>query len=260
MKVYIKLLFQFIFYFIYINSVDYLVIYLLDITDNLPIYNYTVNTIIYSPLLIILLIVNKYKFNHLGNNNKISFKLLIISVIAIVAFRIIEDPFFRLNNILLKEEINIPVSYSFNLKQLVGYFLGIVILAPIVEELFFRKYMIDKLVKKNYVIATILPSLFFAGMHIKFPNIFLSFVMGLILSLMYLKYRDVRYTIIFHSGYNLLWLLLFIYNHHYWLLIKTLNFNFIYWSIVIISIVVLFLIIKFTIVHRKNITKEETLY
>ncbi len=244
MKEYIVLLFQFIFYFAYIIFADILTAYLLDISGHLQYYKFTVNIIIYTPVLVFFFFLNRY--SDYSQWEKISPNFIIVIIASVILLRILEDPFFRFRNIFLDESIDISTLYSQKMKaiEFIGYFLGSVVLAPIVEELFFRKYMINRLIRKGYMISIILPSLLYAIIHTTFPNFLLSFFMGLILSLFYVKHKDIRYTILFHSAYNFLWLLLNIFSKEYWLVEEALEFGYLYWGIIIVSTLLLFFMLK----------------
>ncbi len=91
-----------------------------------------------------------------------------------------------------------------------------VLLIPIGEELFFRRYIQDRLQKKtNYILAIIFASLMFALLHSPYLNLliedfhqtwhltYLTFFGGLLSGLIYYKSKSIGPSIIFHIFWNL---------------------------------------------------------
>lgn len=101
---------------------------------------------------------------------------------------------------LLGNIFNSPVVY--NVKEFsIMHILTIVIIAPVAEEIFFRGYLLNKLMTKgNIKKAIILSSVLFGIMH--FINCINAFIIGLCFALIYVKYRNLFLTMIIHSLYN----------------------------------------------------------
>jgi len=79
-----------------------------------------------------------------------------------------------------------------------------VILAPIIEEIFFRGIGHDRLARAvPPVLAAIISSAAFAVIHMEPLAILAAFVSGLILSLLYNRYKTVIVPIAFHMGFNI---------------------------------------------------------
>jgi len=80
---------------------------------------------------------------------------------------------------------------------------GAVIVAPIIEELVFRKVIYDFMEKQaGRIIAVIFTSLLFAAVHgsiIKTPALF---ILALVLQLLYISYRSICPCIILHMVHN----------------------------------------------------------
>ncbi|TVP90193.1 lysostaphin resistance A-like protein [Alkalibacterium sp.] len=78
-----------------------------------------------------------------------------------------------------------------------------VVFAPIVEELFFRGYILNKWADKYGVkLGVILSSLAFMIIHLR--SVFIpQLLVGLICGLLYVKYNNLLYAIFFHALYNL---------------------------------------------------------
>jgi len=80
----------------------------------------------------------------------------------------------------------------------------VVIFAPIVEELMFRKIMIDRLSVVGEKTAIIFSALAFAIFHANIYQFFYAAFIGLVFGYVYVKTRDVRYTIVIHMLINFL--------------------------------------------------------
>ena len=132
-----------------------------------------------------------------------------------------------------------PINYATDsLKQVSGYsFISGVILAPILEELFFRKILFKRLHKQNsLVISVIVSSLCFASIHIipNWQNVLPTFIFGVICCLIYNYTKNILYPILFHFTGNLITLILLIYNQQIFTFQPELNWN--YWLAFIIGI------------------------
>ena len=78
----------------------------------------------------------------------------------------------------------------------------VVLLAPIVEELVFRKYVIDRMYPYGEKTAIFLSATVFAVMHGNLNQVFYAFFLGCAQGYLYCKTRDVRYTICIHMMVN----------------------------------------------------------
>ncbi|WP_430409339.1 CPBP family intramembrane glutamic endopeptidase [Kordia sp.] len=118
------------------------------------------------------------------------------------------------------------------------------IIAPILEELFFRKFLLQKLLEKNsQKVSIIISSVCFAIIHIETPyNLIPTFVFGIVSSLIFIKTKKIGYSIFLHFLFNLLVITL---QHGYdsifdkWLL--SLHFNSFYWILFLMGIVITYL-------------------
>lgn len=76
------------------------------------------------------------------------------------------------------------------------------IFIPIVEELIFRKALIDKTAKYGYGPAILLSALTFGIFHGNFSQLFYAFGLGILFAYVYCYTGKVRYSIFMHMGYN----------------------------------------------------------
>lgn len=77
-----------------------------------------------------------------------------------------------------------------------------VILAPIVEELFFRKLLIDRMLPYGEKVSIFTSALLFGLFHGNFNQFFYATILGLILGFLYCKTGDIKHTIYLHMTIN----------------------------------------------------------
>lgn len=77
------------------------------------------------------------------------------------------------------------------------------ILAPIFEELIFRKLLIDRIVKHGEFAAILMSGLMFGLFHGNFSQFFFATGLGLFWAFIYIKTGTIWYTILFHMIVNL---------------------------------------------------------
>lgn len=105
-------------------------------------------------------------------------------------------------NLLGREVLN-PVETSAASMPIWGTLLFSVILAPIMEELVFRKLLCDRLLPLGEAYAVILSASLFSLVHGNFYQIFYAFLIGVCLGYVYVKSGKISYTIGFHMAINL---------------------------------------------------------
>jgi membrane protease YdiL (CAAX protease family) len=121
--------------------------------------------------------------------------------------------------------------------------------APVFEELFFRKFLFGKLLEKNKVlVSVIISSLCFSAIHFETPSSLIStFIFGVIACLIYLRTKNIWYTIAMHFLNNLFSTLYSIYGESFFGWVYGLNFGFIYWALFVFGILA-------TVLGMKKIT------
>ena len=77
-----------------------------------------------------------------------------------------------------------------------------VILAPIMEELIFRKLVLDRLAGYGPAVAMFVSALVFGLAHGNFYQFFYAFLLGLIFAYIYLRTGKVRYSMMLHMMVN----------------------------------------------------------
>ncbi len=76
------------------------------------------------------------------------------------------------------------------------------ILAPVFEELFYRKAVIDRLRRYGDLPAILLSGLAFGLVHGNFNQVFYTVAVGILLSFIYVRTGSVLYTISIHAAFN----------------------------------------------------------
>ncbi len=83
--------------------------------------------------------------------------------------------------------------------------LQICILAPTIEEILMRGYLLDGLsVSYGSIIALLVSSFLFALLHFNMVQTLSAFICGVILGLLYLKTGSIFCCILIHAGYDLI--------------------------------------------------------
>ncbi len=77
------------------------------------------------------------------------------------------------------------------------------IIVPILEELIFRRLVINSTCKYGYGAAIMISAFTFAVYHGNFVQFFYAFGLGLLFAYIYCKTGKLRYTVLLHMGYNL---------------------------------------------------------
>jgi len=82
--------------------------------------------------------------------------------------------------------------------------LVIPLLAPLLEELWFRKFLIDRCVRFGEKTAILLSAFCFGLFHMNLYQFFYAFGLGLVFGYVYVRTRRLRYTVILHCFINFL--------------------------------------------------------
>lgn len=119
-------------------------------------------------------------------------------------------------------------------------------LAPVLEELFFRKLVLGNLVKR-YSISTALltSSLLFSLIHWETPfNLIPAFLFGIISGILYLKSGRLRYSILLHFMYNGLNLLVATNAELYYDWLSWLGTGYEYWGLFALGMIITLFALK----------------
>ena len=95
------------------------------------------------------------------------------------------------------------LDFTLNLNSLIYYF-NIVLITPVLEEIYYRKIILHQLVKKyNIFFAIIFSSILFSVFHLDYIQCQISFVFGLLSGYLYVKTKRIEISILLHSLINL---------------------------------------------------------
>ena len=137
---------------------------------------------------------------HLSGKEFVSCIFLIFA--AMYVFNWLGAVIYSVFRMIIGKEATSIVAKMLSESNYVVIFIFIVIGAPVIEELFFRKLLIDKTLacgKKTSVLAS---ALIFALVHGNFQQSLYTFFMGLLLAFLYVKTANIVYPILLHMIIN----------------------------------------------------------
>lgn len=102
----------------------------------------------------------------------------------------------------IKSDIANPVQQLINNTGIWFNMLVISIIAPICEEILFRKLLIDRTIKYGAKVSIILSAVIFAFFHANLNQFFYAFLMGGFLAYVYVKTGKITYSIVLHGIVN----------------------------------------------------------
>ena len=104
----------------------------------------------------------------------------------------------------IQTDIANPIQNLINSTDMILNLIIISIIAPIFEELIFRKLLIDRTIKYGAKISIILSATMFGLMHGNLNQFFYAFLLGGFFAYIYMKTGKIIYTIILHIFLNLI--------------------------------------------------------
>ena len=128
------------------------------------------------------------------------FLCFLLSYVSNFASQFISDWFYNMMGIEIENdlaEMTYITPFGINL-----LFVGI--LAPIFEELFYRKAIIDRLRRYGELPAIFISGLIFGLVHGNFNQVFYATAIGMLLGFIYLRTGNVFYTISLHAAFNII--------------------------------------------------------
>ncbi|MDN3594312.1 CPBP family intramembrane glutamic endopeptidase [Zunongwangia endophytica] len=163
-------------------------------------------------LLIVVCFYTYYYKNNTLKNVKIPNLRNIMVCIFVTILIVVIWPFLDLPD-LIDKILNEEKIYSYSLQKITWnitsfeqcyYSLRTLLLMPILEETFYRKIIFEKINEKYKTITAILISSFLFSLgHLDYSFFSTAFFIGIILSLVYIKTRNLVIPIVIHSLINL---------------------------------------------------------
>ena len=102
----------------------------------------------------------------------------------------------------LDKEIDNGIEEIVNNTPMWLLFISVVILGPIVEELIFRKFFIDRLANYGDVVAITFSAITFGMFHGNFYQFFYAVAVGFVLGYVYARTRNIKLSILLHMIMN----------------------------------------------------------
>lgn len=167
----------------------------------------------------------------------LSFPVIFYILLIAIGLELFDRPFWDITKIidLYNEKdflVDYPGYYEYDI-FIIYQIVSAILIAPIFEELFFRKFLLGSLLKRyNSLIGLLVSSLCFALIHIETPNNLIpTFTFGVVSGIVFIKTKRIMYSVLLHLLMNSFWLILLLIGKSYYQWIYSLNFNFIYWVI-----------------------------
>ena len=105
---------------------------------------------------------------------------------------------------LFQMDISNPVEHLINSSDIWLNLILISIIGPIFEEIFFRKFLIDRTIKYGARVSIILSAVIFGFFHGNISQLFYAFLLGGFFAYVYIKTGKIIYTIALHIIVNLM--------------------------------------------------------
>ena len=179
-------------------------------------YNYTYTIIDFIELAIIIFVLYKiYGWKELLPNEPPFYYYILAAVLGFL-FVHAQEFLGMIYDSFMPVEDRLPGHYELSFKALLTNFqIGTVLLAPLSEELFFRRYIQHELQKEySPVVAIVTTSLLFAMVHLPFASLMYDFIPftffqayialfgGAISGILYYKSKSIIPSVVFHIFWN----------------------------------------------------------
>ncbi len=103
---------------------------------------------------------------------------------------------------LVQHEVANPINDVISNSGLLANIIIITLIAPIFEEIIFRKLLIDRTIKYGGTLSVLLSALLFALFHGNLSQFFYAFLLGGFFAIIYIKTGQIKYTIGLHMIIN----------------------------------------------------------
>lgn len=131
-------------------------------------------------------------------------KFCFISYSLMYIFNFLTNIFIILISIFKGSEVVNPLQNIIEGSSLILTFIFVGILSPIIEEMMFRRIMLNKLRRYGDKVAIVTTALLFGLFHANFSQFFYATVLGLIFAYVTLKTGTIKYSIILHIFVNMM--------------------------------------------------------
>ena len=176
------------------------------------------------------------------NIQQFDFTLIPYLILIVIGLGFVEQPLLDFEKIIDYYKTSEIKFHSHRFAGISAFFIyfqiSSLLIAPLFEELFFRKFLFSKLLENNKLWTSIIvSSLCFSVIHFETPdNLIPTFIFGVIACLIYFKTKNIWYTIIAHFLNNLFSMLYLIYGESFFDWVDGLNYDFMYWALFVFGI------------------------
>lgn len=157
------------------------------------------------PLPIFLYLMNKLEKQEI-NSNKLTIKKFIVYIAISLTLmwigNLIGLTITEILGNLIQSEIANPIVETIDSSSIYTNLLLMVIMAPIFEEIIFRKLLIDRTIKYGKGVSILLSALIFGLFHGNLNQFFYAFIIGGFFAYVYIKTGKIIYTILLHLTIN----------------------------------------------------------
>lgn len=157
------------------------------------------------PLPIFLYLMNKLEKQEI-NSNKLTIKKFIVYIAISLTLmwigNLIGLTITEILGNLIQSEIANPIVETIDSSSIYTNLLLMVIMAPIFEEIIFRKLLIDRTIKYGKGVSILLSALIFGLFHGNLNQFFYAFIIGGFFTYVYIKTGKIIYTILLHLTIN----------------------------------------------------------
>lgn len=157
------------------------------------------------PLPIFLYLMNKLEKQEI-HSNKLTIKKFIvyiaISLTLMWVGNLIGLTITEILGNLIQSEIANPIVETIDSSSVYTNLLLMVIMAPIFEEIIFRKLLIDRTIKYGKGVSILLSALIFGLFHGNLNQFFYAFLIGGFFAYVYIKTGKIIYTVLLHLTVN----------------------------------------------------------
>lgn len=195
----------------------------------------------------------KQDLSKILDTDEFDFNIIPYLVLIAIGLGFIGQPFWDYNQLIeyfenSSFEPNTRSFREFDL-QYIYSLIGALVISPIFEEVFFRKFLFLKLLEKHKLyIAIIISSICFSAIHFETPaNLIPSLIFGVISCLIYFKTKKISYSILLHFINNLCVTLFNLYGESFFNWLDNLKYDLVYWALFIFGILI-------TVLGMKKIT------
>ena len=230
------------------------------------IYNYQNLSLIFLDIFCYFLVLYIFWKSKLTINSFFEFKyynptvFLTLPIIA-VGLLLFNKPFFDIVNNLNMDtvpKITIAKNFHIDLAQIYSI-ISVVLVGPILEEIFFRKFLLEELLKKNsYTKSLLISSLCFSLVHIvAYANLIPTFITGMVLGYVFIKTKKLIFTILIHCSINLIILIIALFGEFYDKIFVNFRFTALYWILSLFGATLIFLALKYIRLAKKSETYHQ---